>query len=757
MIMKRYRFIFKGLVQGVGFRPFIYSIARKLGLTGFVKNTGEGVLAEFQGDLASEQITQYIISNLPKNAILEKIEVYEIEPVEGEKEFCIIESEKNKISTVLPYDLGMCEDCRREFYDKSHRHYHNVFISCTNCGPRYTIIEILPYDRENTSMKQFKFCNDCEREYFSADNRRFNAQSTTCPVCGPRLFLFSFAEKKHIHGEAIELLDFVSQKIEEGYIVALKGIGGFHLVCDPYNETVVKRLFESKRREGKPLALVARDIEVVKKYCYVNEMEKDIFSSPRCPIILFERKTELFSHVNSSLHTLGIMRAYTPILDYILNKTGRDFLIATSANLSGIPMIIDEIDAIQKLDGTCDYVLYHNRKIVRRCDDSVGFVIKDKFVLTRPGRGFAPLRIKLSLSQTVEENILALGGHEKTTVALKKDDEVIMSQYLGDLDTKEYIDFYMSALSDLLFLYNLEYDYIACDLHKNYFTTSLAEHIATKDEKKIVYVQHHIAHVFSCMLENNLDSCIGFAFDGTGLGLDGNIWGSEGFIIDKSNVKRVFHLKYYPLVGGEKSIKEPVRLAYYFAYEIDKNFAKEYFANSNYLSKIVKAARLLNYPLCSSFGRIFDVVGVLLRCGEKNNFEAQIPMILESIADKTEEGFYNFVMNFEHEIEIDIVYILQQIINDIKRKTDICLISAKFHNTVAKIVVEVAKRLRENYNKDVVVLSGGVFQNRLLLEKTVSMLEKEHFKVYFNSFFPINDGGISAGQVYYTIQLLKNC
>uniref|UniRef100_A0A7C5V5M6 Carbamoyltransferase n=1 Tax=Caldicellulosiruptor owensensis TaxID=55205 RepID=A0A7C5V5M6_9FIRM len=755
--MKRYRFIFKGLVQGVGFRPFIYSIARELGLTGFVKNTGEGVLAEFQGDTTSEQITQYIIANLPKNAYLEKIEVYEIERVESEKGFCIVASEKNRISTVLPYDLGMCEDCRKEFYDESHRHYYNVFISCTNCGPRYTIIETLPYDRENTSMKQFKFCNECEREYSTPDNRRFNAQSTTCPVCGPRLFLFSFAEKKHIHGEAIELLDFVSQKILEGYIVATKGIGGFHLVCDPYNETIVKRLFESKRREGKPLALVARDIEVVKKYCHVNKMEEDIFSSPRCPIILFEKKTEQFSHVNSNLHTLGIMRAYTPILDYILKKTGRDFLIATSANLSGIPMIIDEGEAIQKLEGICDYVLYHNRKIVRRCDDSVGFVVKDKFVLTRPGRGFAPLRLKLSSTQFVEKNILALGGYEKATVALKKDDEVIVSQYLGDLDTKEYIDFYKSALSDLLLLYNLEYDYIACDLHKNYFSTVLAEEIAEKYDKKIVYVQHHIAHVFSCMLENNLDSCIGFAFDGTGLGLDGNIWGSEGFLIDKRNVKRVFHLKYYPLVGGEKSIKEPVRMAYYFAYEIDKSFAEEYFANSNFLSKVVMAARLLNYPLCSSFGRIFDVVGVLLRCGEKNNFEAQIPMVLESIAGKTEERFYDFVMNFEHEIEIDIVYILQQIINDIKRKVDRSLISAKFHNTVAKIVVEVAKRLRENYNKEVVVLSGGVFQNKLLLKKTVSMLEKEHFKVYFNSFFPINDGGISAGQVYYTIQLLKNC
>ena len=757
MLMKRYRFIFKGLVQGVGFRPFIYSIARELGLTGFVKNTGEGVLAEFQGDTTSEQITQYIIANLPKNAYLEKIEVYEIERVESEKGFCIVASEKNRISTVLPYDLGMCEDCRKEFYDESHRHYYNVFISCTNCGPRYTIIETLPYDRENTSMKQFKFCNECEREYSTPDNRRFNAQSTTCPVCGPRLFLFSFAEKKHIHGEAIELLDFVSQKILEGYIVATKGIGGFHLVCDPYNETIVKRLFESKRREGKPLALVARDIEVVKKYCHVNKMEEDIFSSPRCPIILFGKKTEHFSHVNSNLHTLGIMRAYTPILDYILKKTGRDFLIATSANLSGIPMIIDEGEAIQKLEGICDYVLYHNRKIVRRCDDSVGFVVKDKFVLTRPGRGFAPLRLKLSSTQFVEKNILALGGYEKATVALKKDDEVIVSQYLGDLDTKEYIDFYKSALSDLLLLYNLEYDYIACDLHKNYFSTVLAEEIAEKYDKKIVYVQHHIAHVFSCMLENNLDSCIGFAFDGTGLGLDGNIWGSEGFLIDKRNVKRVFHLKYYPLVGGEKSIKEPVRMAYYFAYEIDKSFAEEYFANSNFLSKVVMAARLLNYPLCSSFGRIFDVVGVLLRCGEKNNFEAQIPMVLESIAGKTEEGFYDFVMNFEHEIEIDIVYILQQIINDIKRKVDRSLISAKFHNTVAKIVVEVAKRLRENYNKEVVVLSGGVFQNKLLLKKTVSMLEKEHFKVYFNSFFPINDGGISAGQVYYTIQLLKNC
>lgn len=755
--MKRYRYIFKGLVQGVGFRPFIYSLAKELGLVGFVKNIGEGVLAEFQGELESTAaIDEYIENKLPRNAKIEAIEKYEIEPIFGESNFYILDSSKGKISTIVPFDLGLCEDCKMEFYKKDHRHFMNPFISCINCGPRYTMIESLPYDRDRTSMKEFEFCDDCKKEYYTPDSRRFNAQSTTCPVCGPRLFLYSFDEKKHIDGNNLELLDRVCEEIEKGKIVAIKGIGGFHLVVDPYNKEAVERLFKSKKREGKPLALVCKSIETVKKYCDVNKAEEEIFNSQRCPIILFEKKTDDFLHVNGGLNTLGIMRAYTPILDYILTKTDKDLLIATSANLSGIPMIIDEDEAIEKLCDIADFVLYHNRKILRRCDDSVGFVLKDKFVLIRSGRGFAPITFKLK-ENALDRSILALGGHEKATVAFKKEDEVILSQYLGDLDTKEYIDFYENTLCDLISLYDFSFDYIACDYHKDYFTTSFAQKIAKEQNKEIVYVQHHLAHIYSCMLENNLQECIGFAFDGTGLGFDGKIWGSEGFIIDKAYAKRVFHLAYYPLVGGKKAIEEPVRLAYYFSDIIDPQFTKSFFGDDVLLRQISKTVKVLNFPLTSSMGRLFDIVGVLLSCGRKNNFEGQIPMLLESIAYKYEEGFYNFLMNFKHEIEVDIVDILQQIIHDIKRNVDRRIISAKFHNTVAKIVVEVAKVLRENYNKDIVVLSGGVFQNRFLLAKTVWFLQEEKFKVFFNSVFPINDGGISAGQVYYTIQLLKNC
>ncbi|WAM30941.1 carbamoyltransferase HypF [Caldicellulosiruptor naganoensis] len=755
--MKRYRYIFRGLVQGVGFRPFIYNLAKDLGLVGFVKNIGEGVLAEFQGELKSTAaIDEYIEKKLPRNAKIESIEKYEIEPNFDESDFYILDSSKGKISTIVPYDLGLCEECKREFYNKGHRHFMNPFISCINCGPRYTMIESLPYDRDRTSMKEFEFCDDCKKEYYTPNNRRFNAQSTTCLVCGPHLFLYSFVEKKHIEGSNLELLGRVCYEIEKGKIIAIKGIGGFHLVVDPYNKEVVERLFRSKKREGKPLALVCKSIETVKKYCNVSEAEEEIFNSPRCPIILFEKKTDDFLHVNGGLHTLGIMRAYTPILDYILTKTNRDLLIATSANLSGIPMIIDEDEALEKLCDIADFVLYHNRKIVRRCDDSVGFVLKDKFVLIRSGRGFAPITFKLK-EKTVDKNILALGGHEKTTIALKKEDEVILSQYLGDLDTKEYIDFYEGSLKDLISLYDFNFDYIACDYHEDYFTTSLAKKIAKEQNKEVVFVQHHLAHIYSCMLEKNLQSCIGFAFDGTGLGLDGKIWGSEGFVIDGLEAKRVFHLQYYPLVGGQKAIKEPVRLAYYFSKIISPEFAESFFGENEFLHQIFKTAQTFNYPLTSSMGRLFDIVGVLLGCGEKNSFEVQIPMLLESIADRNESGFYIFLMNFKHEIEINIVDILQQIIHDIKRNINRRIISAKFHNTVAKIVVEVAKVLRENYNKDIVVLSGGVFQNKFLLSKTVSLLEGEGFKVFFNTVFPINDGGISAGQVYYTLQLLKNC
>lgn len=755
--MKRIRYIFKGLVQGVGFRPFIYRVASDLSLTGFVKNIGSGVLAEFQGEIENiSKIDDYIQKNLPKNAQIEFVEKKEIDVLKNQTSFEIFDSEKGDVSTVVPYDMGICSNCIKEFYDKNHRHYHNFFISCIDCGPRYSMIKSLPYDRENTTMDVFEFCDDCKREYYSPLDRRFNAQSTTCPVCGPNLFLYSFEEDRFIKGSNETLMDKVCEEILAGKIIAAKGIGGFHLIVDPWNKNTVKRLINSKRREGKPMALVCKDIEIVKKYCSVSEAEEELFNSTRCPIILFEANTTEFSYLNDNLSTLGIMRAYTPVLHYLLTRTNRDFLVATSANLSGIPMIIDENEAIEKLKGLADYVLYHNRKIFRRCDDSVGFVINNKFILSRAGRGYSPVTFKIN-SDLPKVNILALGAHEKTTISIKKDSSIIMTQYLGDMQTKEYIDFYEDTLRKFIELYEFDYDYIACDYHMGYYTTELAKRLSNELNKKLIYVQHHIAHLYSVMLENMLDSCIGFAFDGTGLGLDNNIWGSEGFIIEHTSAKRVFHLDYYPLIGADKSIKEPERLAYYFANIIDKEFAKAFFGDDKKLDLILQTTKNINYPLTSSMGRLFDIVGVFLGCGKKNGYEAQIPMRLESIAQKDEKGFYDVFMKIKHEILINVVDILQAIINDIKRNVDKGIISAKFHNTIAKIVVEVAKVLRENYNKDIVVLSGGVFQNKYLLKKTAEFLEKEGFKVYYNSLFPINDGGISAGQVYYTLKILKNC
>jgi len=477
-----------------------------------------------------------------------------------------------------------------------------------------------------------------------------------------------------------------------------------------------------------------------------------MFYSNKSPIILFQLKSSFFKHVNGSLSTLGVMRSYTAALNYLLWKTDRDFLVATSANLSKIPMITDNKIAIEKLNNVVDYIVYHDREIYTRCDDTVMYFIDKKPIIIRNGRGVSPSYINIYTK--CNHIILSLGANEKNTISLFYDNKIITSQYIGDLENKETIESFKSIINHFIKLYDIKPKLILHDKHEGYFSSQYAKLLSKEYDAKMFSVQHHIAHIYSAMLEHNLSDCIGFSFDGTGLGEDGAIWGSEAFVINKGEYKRVFHLEYYPLISGEKVIIEPIRLAYYLSTLIDKGFAEEYFSEYpmfDKLSILPNTIKIMKYPLSSSMGRLFDVVAVLLKLGYENKYEAMLPMKLESIAMQNEELYYEYLINLNNEYTVNIVDILQHIIKDIKNGLKVEQISAKFHNTIVKIIVDIAKLLKQNYNKSNIVLSGGVFQNKYLIKKCIYQLNKEGFKVFMNNLLPINDGGISAGQIYYYI------
>ncbi len=749
--MRRVRLVMSGLVQGVGFRPFIYNLAVSGGLTGFVQNVGYGVIAELQG--SNQAITDFqkqLIDLAPPNAQLDNIKADDCLLVNNERDFSIRNSLATAVNTTVPFDTGICAACLKEFYDPDHRHFMNFFISCTDCGPRFSCVKRLPYDRENTSMNKFPLCGDCRREYSTPDNRRFHAQATTCQQCGPHYNLYSFHNSQPIPFKSdVDLFDFLADQLTRGKIVSLKGVGGYHLICSPYDRPAVQRLNNSKQRAGKPMALVAADIDVVKTICEVNATEQEWFNSNRTPILLLRQHQSLFPHVNDNLAYIGIMRAYTPALHYLLKRTKLDFLVATSANMSGHPTIIDEDSAINQLTALADFNVHHNRDIEIRCDDSVGFCIDNKFVLSRPGRGFAPVTVPLDHSY----NILAVGAHEKVSIGLAANSKLVLSQYLGDLNTWEYANAYEQALHHFLTLYDCHPQVIASDYHPDYFSTKKSLDLSEQYNCPRIQVQHHEAHVLSAMLEHKLDQGIGFAFDGTGYGRDGAVWGSEGFIVE-NNICRAFHIQYFPLIGGEKAVKEPVRLLYYFLKEIGSPLA-ENFADPR-LEAIYKTASAQIFPLTSSMGRLFDCVAVLLGCGNNNDYEARLPMQLESLIDCSEPGYYSWELSKVNDICTVSPYdLINLIAADVLSGLTRNIIAAKFHNTIARTISAAAQQIYSSCGIRQIILSGGVFQNRYLLTKSIGYLQAAGFSVYYNNRIPINDGGIAAGQINYLLKYYK--
>ncbi|MFA5779452.1 MAG: carbamoyltransferase HypF [Elusimicrobiota bacterium] len=759
--MKRYKITVAGRVQGVGFRPTVYRYALSEKLVGFVSNTAEGVFIEVEG--AEKNIKNFLRKlklQPPQQSKITKIVVKKI-PLKFEKKFIIKKSTARpdgKTSLHISPDISICDDCLKELFDKNDRRYLYPFINCTNCGPRFTIIEDIPYDRKKTAMKKFKMCGNCQKEYENPSDRRFHAQPDACWDCGP--------DVKLIKNEKLKMKNFCVGKnaiqktvklLMSGKIIAVKGIGGFHICCDAANDEAVKKLRIRKNRPDKPFAVMMPDIETVKKYCYVSEEEKNILLSPERPIVLLRKRLQISELIAPNNNYLGVMLPYTPLHYLLVQKF--DVLLMTSGNKQDEPICCDNAAAINELSGICDYFLVHNRDILNRCDDSIVQLQKNDIKILRRSRGYVPNPI--SLSSTLLPSILATGAELKNTFCLTRGNEAYPSQYIGDLKDARSYEFYKEAIEKMKNLLKVEPKIIAYDLHPDYFSTHYAKLLATRYRASAgvlaIPVQHHHAHIASVCAEHKINSkVIGLAFDGTGYGTDGNIWGGEFLIVDGKTggtFERKFHLKYVELPGGDRATNEIWRMGFSYLYSVSGDKAIKYYPNKK-ISIIKKMIdKNLNCPLTSSIGRLFDAVASIINLRQEITYEAQAAIELEQIADLQITDLYDYEIADD---EIDVRKMILGIVNDLKNKTLKSKISAKFHNTLAKIILDICKKLKKETKINKVALSGGVFQNSVLLEKAVKLLKNAGFEVFTNSQVPSNDGGISLGQSWIAQKLLTS-
>jgi hydrogenase maturation protein HypF len=747
----RKNIIIKGIVQGVGFRPFIHKLVKNYNLSGWVLNSNQGVEIDIEGK--TEELNNFIgdiKKKLPPLARIEKIEVNRL-PLIGYKGFNIKKSivkEEDGFVLVSP-DISICKDCLQELFDPHNQRFRYPFINCTNCGPRFTIIKDIPYDRGKTTMNNFKMCSLCQSEYDDIEDRRYHAQPNACADCGPQVSLYQNKRKL----EGIDPIEKAVKLLKEGKIGAIKGLGGFHLACDATNNKAVARLRRLKNREAKPFGIMSFNLEKIKQYCKLGKKEEKWLINRARPIVLLKKKEDslISSLVAPRNNYLGVMLPYTP-LHYLLLKDNFTALIMTSGNIADQPIIGDNQEALEKLDRIADFFLLYNRDIFNRCDDSVLKIINGDNVFFRRSRGYVPHPIILDFKL---KEVLALGGELKNTISFSKENYVFLSQYLGDLKSVETLNFLKESIASLKKMFRINPEIIACDLHPDYLSTQYAEETRAKKGLRVVKVQHHHAHIVSCMAENNIkEKVIGVAYDGTGYGDDGNIWGGEFLLCDLKEYLRVGHLKYYPLPGGDKAIMEPWRMAYSYLYSIYGPRAKKIDIDFNRrmdydkLSIIEKMIdKNINSPLTSSCGRLFDAASSLIGIRDEISYEGQAAMELESFCASGIKERYNFCICKEgKEFIIDPQEIFIDIIKDLKEGIDKKVIAAKFHNTVAEFTLNLCGKIRENTGINKIALSGGVFQNRYLTEKIISLLEKDGFQVYTQRKVPPNDGGISLGQ-----------
>lgn len=741
-----------GVVQGVGFRPFIFNIAKAHKLSGYVLNDTQGVFIEAEGD--QDSINKFVKSIKEEAPAASKIN--DITVNDGVlKEYTFFEIKKSVLNgsknADISIDIATCSDCEKELFDKDNFRYKYPFINCTNCGPRFTIINDIPYDRKNTSMNNFTMCEVCQAEYDNPSDRRFHAQPNACPACGPHFALYdnhrNIIEETNPIYRAVEFLKI-------GKVIAIKGLGGYHLTADAQDNFAVKTLRDRKFREDKPFALMTKSIEMIKQVCYVGEKEEELLKSAASPIVLLTKKeSDLISNFIAPKHqTLGFMLPYTPAHKLICEQM--QYLVMTSGNRSNEPIYYKDEDAFYHLRDIADYFLVHNREIVRRCDDSVVRVFNGKPMMLRRSRGYVPETFAVDIK--FKKPILAVGAHLKNTFAYGFDGKAVVSHHIGDLDNLETYDAFVSGINDFSKMFDIVPEIIAHDMHPDYLSSQYSY-----DEKlPKVSVQHHHAHIAACMCENKLnEKIIGIAWDGTGLGTDSTIWGSEFLIADYKNFERAAHFEYLNLPGGEKAIAEPWRIALAALYDVykehllDFNFA--FLKNKDkeevdFLIDMLK--KNVNIIKSCGMGRLFDAVSSLLDiCGEVH-YEGQAAIELElAIEDKIKDykNYYNYVIDYNVKpYVISYKEIISQIVDDlIIHKLGISSISAKFHNTLAMIIFDITLRLSKDTGIHNVVLSGGTFQNMYLLNRVYKQLTSYDFKVYTHSHFPPNDGCISLGQL----------
>ena len=784
-----------GIVQGVGFRPFVYKTAIELGLKGYVLNSTSGVEIEACGTEKNlELFVEKIKKEHPPTAFIREFHIEENEDIPY-TEFTIKQSQNRKGSTQISPDLAVCEDCVKELFDESDPRFNYAFINCTNCGPRYSIIENTPYDRPVTSMKDFEMCDLCKGEYTDPLNRRFHAQPIACPTCGPQL---KFLNKnfEEITGDPIEnTIKF----LKEGKILGIKGIGGFHIACDATNEQTVSELRKRKDRPHKPFAVMCHP-EKISEVIEINEEQYELLKSPAAPIVILPKSEHTHSFTNSSdsrsflnssdlrsfLNSvwernsqrnsvsenagvseeerynagalervaanvapqnpnLGVFLPYTPIHHQILSNE-LPYLIMTSGNFHDEPIAAEE----KELSGLCDFFLTHNRPILNRSDDSVIRASKPQNVMMRRSRGYVPSPIKLPF-KTVQT--LGAGAELKITFALSKEDSFFLSPYIGNSNSKQTLDFYTDTLEKYKKWFELEPELVVCDLHPDYMTTRFAESTGLPLKK----VQHHHAHIAAVMAEHHLDEpVIGIAYDGTGYGTDGAIWGGEIFLTDYSKFERLFHLNYMPLPGGDAAIKHPIRIAY--AYLLASGINPDFLENISEIEKRIISKQIeneFNVFQTSSIGRLFDCVAAMLGLFPEITFEAQSAMALEFLnTEKDISGKDNYPYNLEKDT-IDIIPLIRAVANDVQKKEPLYKIAGKFHRTIINFTLEAIKKVHRKTGIKKVVLSGGVMQNKVLLEGISKVLTKNNFTVFVPSILPPNDGSISVGQVVVGNKKLK--
>lgn len=768
--MKRIKLEITGIVQGVGFRPFIFNLAKDSNLTGFIFNNSRGVEIEVQGESSNiDKFKRMLKNKAPKAAVIDIVNIKQLVVNKKERKFLIKNSKKTKGSQRVSPDLCICEDCKKEFFDSNNKRYLYPFVNCTNCGPRFTIISKMPYDRSKTSMAKFKMCSGCAREYKNLLDRRFHAQPISCPDCGPVTQGKKGNSKQGtVSGKILgnEAIERAVRIIEKGGIVAIKGIGGFHLVCDAKNKKAIDKLRKRKNRPQKPFALIAKNIDIVKEYCFVSKEEEKKLQSSVSPIVLLKSKESgILNCVAPGINKLGIMLPYNPLHMLIFhNLKKQKLLVMTSGNISGEPIITDNKEAFKKLNNIADYFLFHNRDILTGYDDSiVQFPISNfqfpknsgakrqniKSQVIRTGRGVAPVVIDFPLK--AKNPILAVGADLKNTFCLVKEDKAIISQYIGDLENLSNINRFKNILENYKKIFNIKPKVFAHDLHPGYLSTKLAKKISGL-KGDLLGVQHHHAHMASVYVENNLKgNVIGIVFDGTGFGEGekNKIWGGEFFYGNFFGFKRIAHLEYFNLPGGDLSAKYPWRVAASMLLEIDrtKKLNKILKINEKELKIILSQINVnINIIESSSIGRLFDAVASILNIVQENTYEGEAAMRLESIIKENEKGFYNFSFMDGKYLVIDWKPVLEQIIHDLKKGLSKSIISAKFHNGISKMILKVCRHFKKIYSVNSVCLSGGVFQNSYLLNKSMIELEKAGFKVFINKKVPTNDSGISLGQ-----------